>query len=241
MSYLDEVYLKRMNLGGKTRQERINTRKINEFNNLFLENSAYKADMYKINNENTNITCSLQPNKWNESKLIGNLLLPVSAAALHTGDILNIKQIIDKRKVDKIWLVLFVENNITKGYQLFVVICLDTKINLTNEYGDTIITVPSKVINASTSYIIDEFFIKRSQYREPNTHRGFITATNDLIQKGQYFEYKNKGWEIAGIDDMSIEGVSYISIEEKLIQEEEPRSSEDIMVGEDKNFFLNGR
>jgi hypothetical protein len=40
---------------------------------------------------------------------------------------------------------------------------------------------------------------------------------------------------------MSIEGVSYVSIEEKLIQEEEPRSSEDIMVGEDKNFFLNGR
>ena len=241
MSYLDEVYLKRMNLSGKTRQERINTRKINEFNNLFLKNSAYKADIYKINNENTNIICSLQPNKWNESKLISNLLLPVSAAALHTGDILNIKQTIDKRKVDKIWLVLFVENNITKGYQLFTVICLDTEINLTNEYGDTIITVPSKVINASTSYIIDEFFIKRSQYREPNTHRGFITATNDLIQKGQYFEYKDKGWEIAGIDDMSIEGVSYISIEEKLIQEEEPRSSEDIMVGEDKNFFLNGR
>ena len=91
MSYFDEVYLKRMNLGGKTRQERINTRKINEFNNLFLKNSAYKADIYKINNENTNITCSLQPNKWNESKLISNLLLPVSVAALHTGDILNIK------------------------------------------------------------------------------------------------------------------------------------------------------
>ena len=119
MSYLDEVYLKRMNLSGKTRQERINTRKINEFNNLFLKNSAYKADIYKINNENTNITCSLQPNKWNESKLISNLLLPVSASALHTGDILNIKQTIDKRKVDKIWLVLFVENNITKGYYIF--------------------------------------------------------------------------------------------------------------------------
>ena len=40
---------------------------------------------------------------------------------------------------------------------------------------------------------------------------------------------------------MSIKGVSYVSMDEKLIQEEEPISSQDILVGEDTNFFLNGR
>ena len=61
MSYFDEVYLKRMNLSGTTRQERINQRKINEFNNLFLKNSSYKVDIYKINFENSNLVGSLQP------------------------------------------------------------------------------------------------------------------------------------------------------------------------------------
>lgn len=241
MSYLEEVYLKRMNLGGTTRQERINTRKIHEFDNLFLGNSAYKVDIYKINFEGSNLVGSLQPNKWNENSLIGNLLLPVSAAALKTGDVLNIKQTIDKRIVDKIWLVIFVEENITKGYQLFKVICLDEEVNLTNEYGDTIITLPVKFTNASTTFLIDEFLLKRANYSEPNTHRAFVTYSNDNLIKGQYFEYENKGWEISGIDDMSIKGVSYVSLDEKLKQEEEPRSSEDLLVGEDTNFFLNGR
>ena len=134
MSYFDEVYLKRMNLSGTTRQERINQRKINEFNNLFLKNSAYKVDIYEINQENSNLVGSLQPHKWNESNLIANLLLPSSAAALKTGDLLNIKQQIKDRIVDKLWLVIFVEDNITKGYQLFKCLCLDTEINLTDEY-----------------------------------------------------------------------------------------------------------
>ena len=241
MSYFDEVYLKRMNLSGTTRQERINQRKINEFNNLFLKNSAYKVDIYKINQENSNLIGSLQPHKWNESNLIANLLLPSSAAALKTGDLLNIKQQIKDRIVDKLWLVIFVEDNITKGYQLFKCLCLDTEINLTDEYGNTFATIPAKISNIPADIIIDEFLLKRSTYREPYQRRGFYTASNDLIKKGQYFNYADKGWEIGGIDDMSIKGVSYVSMDEKLIREEEPTSSQDLLVGEDTNFFLNGR
>ena len=241
MSYFDEVYLKRMNLSGATRQERINQKKINEFDKVFLKNSAYKVDIYKINNKNSNLIGSLQPHKWNESNLIANLLLSTSVAALNTGDLLNIRQQIKDRIVDKLWLVIFVEENITKGYQLFKCLCLDSEINLADEYGNTIITIPAKFTNISTTVLIDEFLLKRNNYREPNTHRGFYTASNDLLIKGKYFNYQNKGWEISGIDDMSIKGVSYVSIDEKLMQEEEPISSQDILVGEDTNFFLNGR
>ena len=49
------------------------------------------------------------------------------------------------------------------------------------------------------------------------------------------------GWEISGKDNISIENVSYVFIDEKLKVEEEPRTSEDLLVGEDVNFFLNGR
>jgi hypothetical protein len=43
-----------------------------------------------------------------------------------------------------------------------------------------------------------------------------------------------------GLDNLSIDNVAYVTISEKLVREEEPSSSKDILVGEDDNFFLNG-
>jgi len=78
-------------------------------------------------------------------------------------------------------------------------------------------------------------------YREPHWNRGFITSDRDFLKKGTYFNYKERGWEIYGKDNISIDNVSYVSISQKLLREEEPVSSRDIIVSEDENFFLNGR
>lgn len=242
-NYFEEVYLKRMNATGKTQQERVKTRKEREFNNLFLKKTEYQACLYEINDEGTKQVCSLQPNKWNESNLIANLLLPTSVEPLKTGDILKIKQKIKDVEQDKIWLVLFVEENITKGYQLFKVICLDNYVNITDEYGTTLNSFPVKFVNASANLVQDNFVHAHAQYgyREPQATRSFITKDFDFIEKGTYFEYKDRGWEIVGFDDISIDGVNYITISERLRREEEPISSKNITVGEDDNFFLNGR
>jgi hypothetical protein len=116
MSYFDEVYLKRMNLHGHTRQERIKKSKEREFDKLFIKQTEYQCLIYKVNEQQAEIVGSLQPNKWNESNLIGNLLISTSSAAFETGDILHIYQRIANVEEEKIWLVLFVEKNITKGY-----------------------------------------------------------------------------------------------------------------------------
>ena len=60
----------------------------------------------------------------------------------------------------------------------------------------------------------------------------------DFLKKDIYFEYKEKGFEISGIDDISIDNVAYISLSERLVSEPEPRSSADIPVDDDTNFFL---
>lgn len=241
MSYFEEVYLKRMNRDGQNQQERVKTRKEKEFDRLFLKKTEYQVRLYGVNGEQRNDICSLQPNKWNESNLIGNLLMSTRAAALHTGDILNIKQKIKDIEYDKIWLVLFVEENITKGYQLFKCICLDENVNITDEYGNTIKTLPVKFINATASFVQDTFSMEGIGYREPHWNRGFIAADREILKKGTYFNYKNLGWEIYGKDNISIDNVAYVSISQKLQREEEPTSSKEILVGEDKNFFLNGR
>ena len=240
MSYFDEVYLKRMNKDGQNRQERIKTKKEHEFDRLFLKNTEYQVRLCSVNGEPRNDICSLQPNKWNESNLIGNLLMSTSAGPLQTGNILLIHQKLKDRKIEALWLVMFAEDNLTKGYQAYKCICLDEMINLTNEYGDTIQNVPAKFINASASFVKDSFYMEGMGYREPNRNRGFITADRDFLTKGTRFDYKDSTWEIYGKDNISIKGVSYVSINEKLKREEEPVSSKEILVGEDTNFFLNG-
>ena len=70
-------------------------------------------------------------------------------------------------------------------------------------------------------------------------HRKFITADSEILKKATYFNYANRGWEIAEKDDISIKNVAYVSIEEFLRREPEPETSKDILVGEDQNFLLN--
>lgn len=53
-----------------------------------------------------------------------------------------------------------------------------------------------------------------------------------------YFEYNEKGYQIIGKNDTSIKDVAYVSVSERLLREVEPRSSEQIPVDEDINFFL---
>lgn len=241
-SYFEDVYLKRINLNGNNQQDRVKTRKEKEFDKLFLKKTEYLAKIYKINDESCEIACSLQPNKWNENNLVSNLLISTSARELQTGDILQISQKIKEKENDLIWLVFFVEKNLTKGYQLFKVICLDSVVSLADEHGTTKYSFPVKFVSATSQFVIDQFVHSATQlgYREPQGNRFFITKDFDFLQKSSYFNYKEKGWEISGIDNISIDNVAYVTISEKLVVPPEPISSGDITVGWDKNFFLNG-
>lgn len=242
MSYFNDVYLKRINHGGTTRQDRIKTRKEVEFDRLFLKQTEYLVQLQAVNDEKVEVAASLQPNKWNENSLIGNLLMSTSAAPLKTGDMLTIHFQIKDESWTKIWIVIYKEDNLTKGHQAYKVICLDSEINIINEYGTTIYSAPAKYINASQSFMQDTIIrnAKELGYREPFTTRIIITQDNPDIKKGAYFNFKDRGWEIVGIDNISVPNVAYLYISEKLVREEEPLSSEDILVGEDTNFFLNG-
>ena len=71
--------------------------------------------------------------------------------------------------------------------------------------------------------------------------RGFGEGYVDFLKTETYFSYKAKGFKISGKDDISIKNVAYISLNEVLKKEVEPRTSEKILVDSDTNFFLNNR
>lgn len=241
--YFENVYLKRMNRQGTNIQERVKTRKENEFDRIFLQRTKYKAGIYQINDEAVNvIECAVEPNKWGQDKIISNLLVSTKQPRFHTGDMLRIFQKVKEVEYDKVWLICFVSDDITHGYQKYEVIELDSVINHTTEYGDTIHSVPVKFVSETSVFVQDKFTSYGAvSYREPLAHRKFITSDFDFLKKNMYFDYKDRGWEIVGKDNISIDGVAYVSIAEYLVKEPEPKTSEDILVGEDTNFFLNNR
>lgn len=243
MGYFEEVYLKRMNKDGESRQDRIKSKKEKEFDKIFLKNSAYQVDVLKVNEDDRVLLGSLQPNNWNESHLIGNLLISTSEEPFQTGDILQIHQKIKDKEKDEKWLVVFIENNLIKGYQLFKVICLDSNVNFTDEYGTTQHLVPAKITSLSANMITDNFIHAHAQYgyREPQSTRILITHNFDFIKKGDFFNHEGHTYEIVGYDNISVPGVGYYTISERLLRDAEPSSSKDIEVGWDDNFFLNGR
>lgn len=241
MSYFEDVYLKRMNLHGNTQQERVQYRKEKEFNDLFLRKTQWQANIYQINDEESDIVCSLQPNKWNESELISNILISTKNSPLKTGMILYIYQRIKDIEYNKIWLILHCEEKIAKGYYAYKAVCLDSVVNITNEYGDTLYSIPVKFVNSANSMVKDYFNFVDAGYREPNSNPRFITQDKDFLKKDIYFDYNERGFQVAGKDNISIKNVAYITIDERLKREVEPRTSEKIEVGFDKNFFLNNK
>ena len=242
MSYFEDVYLKRMNREGTTIQERVKTRKEKEFDQLFLQKTKYQAAIYQLNDDSVEILGSLQPNKWNQDKIVSNLLVSTHCQKFKAGDIVRTYQKNKEVELDKVWLVMFVNEDITHGYQKYEVIELDDTINYCDEYGETIAVFPVKFVSETSVYVQDKFNSYGAvSYREPLAHRKFITKDYDFLKKELYFDHKNRGWEIAGIDNISIEGVAYISIQERLKRDPEPDTSKDIVVGENDNFWLNGR
>jgi hypothetical protein len=96
-----------------------------------------------------------------------------------------------------------------------------------------------KFVSATSTFVRDSFLTTDVGYREASANRTFITADFDFLPKGTKFNYLERTWELGGKDNISIKNVAYCCIQERLYTEEEPRSSEDILVGEDVNFFLN--
>lgn len=240
-SYFKECYLKRMNKDGSTIQERVKTRKEKEFDNLFLKKTKYQALIFQVNDdEQAEIVCSVEPSKWTQDKIVSNIMCSKSARRFKTGDILRIFQKVKDEEYDKYWLIVMVSDDITHGYQAYEAVELEDTINHTDEYGDTLHTIPCKFVSETSVFIQDKFTSYGAiSYRENLQHRKFLTRDYDFLKKTLYFDYKGKGWEIVGIDNVSIDGVACVSVSEYLRNPPEPKTSQDILVGDDDNFFLN--
>jgi len=241
MGYFEDVYSKRANKRGNSRAEVRKNRAAYEFENLFLKRTMYYCTITQLNGEELDevIDGSLQVSKRDETKQISNLLTRLENL-LELGDQVKIKQEIGTTIVEKLWLVLFKEEDISKGYNKYRVICLDDTINISDRYGEIIKVQPIKILTTMGKFFEDYFKFTSIAYREPNTNFVLLTKDNNLLKKELYFELKNFGYEFTFINRTAIQNVAYCSFRQKLLRSDEPDENKNkIETPNQTDFFLN--
>ena len=241
MSYFEDVYLVRAKKHGNTRQEIRKSRAVNEFERIFLKRTMYYCTIADVNDEELDLAIegSLQVSKRDETKQIYNLLTKLDDT-FNLGDQLKIEQRIGDVYFEKIWLVLFKEEDISKGYNKYKLICLDSVININDRYGVLIKEHPIKILTTNSRFFDDYFELSKVLYREPDSQFVFVTKDNSNLKKELYFELSSLGYEISFINRIAINGAAFCSCVEKLKKLPEPSiNKEAIETPSNTNFFLN--
>ena len=220
MAYLDEVYFKRINKYGFNIQERIQNKKNHDFN-IVLKKSPNKVTIFK----DSEIFYGILQNKTNNEKEVIDYLLTNKFCKWNDGTVLITENVSNQQQ--KKWLIFHLDDFVSIGYNRYQVTELDREIELIDDgiiYKENV-----HIVGSGAKSITSKFSINYdvSVFYEPNKVINLIMRTNPKLKKGLKLIIQDEAWRISGIDKISVPGVSYITLEEDYISEEDLSKSKD--------------
>lgn len=220
MAYLDEVYFKRINKYGFNIQERIQNKKNHDFN-IVLKKSPNKVTIFK----DSEIFYGILQNKTNNEKEVIDYLLTNKFCKWNDGTVLITENVSNQQQ--KKWLIFHLDDFVSIGYNRYQVTELDREIELID--NGIIYKENAHIVGSGAKSITSKFSINYdvSVFYEPNKVINLIMRTNPKLKKGLKLIIQDEAWRISGIDKISVPGVSYITLEEDYISEEDLSKSKD--------------
>ena len=220
MAYLDEVYFKRINKYGFNIQERIQNKKNHDFN-IVLKKSPNKVTIFK----DSEIFYGILQNKTNNEKEVIDYLLTNKFCKWNDGTVLITENVSNQQQ--KKWLIFHLDDFVSIGYNRYRVTELDREIELID--NGIIYKENAHIVGSGAKSITSKFSINYdvSVFYEPNKVINLIMRTNPKLKKGLKLIIQDEAWRISGIDKISVPGVSYITLEEDYISEEDLSKSKD--------------
>lgn len=218
MAYFDKVYLKRVNKYGTNIQERIQNKKIHDFS-IVLNKSPNKVTIFKDSETYDGI---LQ-NKTNSEKEVVDYLLTYKNIRWSDGTILTTEEVVDLKR--KKWLIFHLDEYVSIGYNRYQIIELDRDIQWIDDgiiYSEYVHFTGSGA-NLRDKSITSKFSIQYdvSVMYLPNKILNLVMKTNPKMKKGIRILIGNEVWKVSGIDKISVPGVSYVTLEEDYIDEQD--------------------
>ena len=237
MSYFD-IYKKRVNRYGLDYQSRIQ-REREELFDLYLLKTIYRVD-FLYNDEE--IAGSLEKYKQDETQTLQYLLTKTSVN-IPNGTILMIP---DKDKIEKPWLVYYLENIKASGYNRYIVLKMTHYLTWTARDG-SIQNSWAYMYGQEDNMLKDEIRSRSRMdtiYSENLKMSFFVMPTNEYIKKDIYLEIGDgslqEQYVVTGYDIQSTPGVEYVTVDPTYKYDLTPPSEP--LPGENENefFWLNG-
>ena len=211
MNYFEDVYLKRLNRYGYDYQSRIQGQREREFEDKLLK-SVYRVD-FVFGGETHPGT--LERYKQNETETMQYLLTRVSLD-IPNGTILMIP---DKNKVERPWMIYWLEDIKASGYNKYIVLKMTHYITW-HDRNDVVRGTWSYMYGQEDNMLKDEIRSRSRMdaiYGENLKSSFFVIPTNEYIRKDDYLEIGEgalkEAYRVTGYDIQSAPGVEYVTVD----------------------------
>ena len=211
MNYFEDVYLKRLNRYGYDYQSRIQGQRERDFENKLLK-SVYRVDFAYGGAMHPG---TLERYKQNETEIMQYLLTRVSLD-IPNGTILMIP---DKNKIERPWMIYWLEEIKASGYNRYVVLKM-THYIAWRDRNDILRGTWSYMYGQEDNMLKDEIRSRSRMdaiYGENLKSSFFVIPTNEYVRKDDYLEIGEgalkEAYRVTGYDIQSTPGVEYVTVD----------------------------
>ena len=211
MNYFEDVYLKRLNRYGYDYQSRIQGQRERDFENKLLKS------VYRVEFEYGGATHpgTLERYKQNETEIMQYLLTRMSLD-IPNGTILMIP---DKNKVERPWMIYWLEEIKASGYNRYIILKMTHYITW-NDRNNILRGTWSYMYGQEDNMLKDEIRSRSRMdaiYDENLKSSFFVIPTNEYIRKDDYLEIGEgalkEAYRVTGYDIQSTPGVEYVTVD----------------------------
>jgi hypothetical protein len=229
MGYYDN-YLKRVNRYGNTLQERIQGKREHDFE-VFMEKSPNKVDAWNNLIEGDPYRAVLQTKEYDQDEVVDYLLVPLEneipmGTIIYTSDSRH-KQVTYEDKIysARRWINYAIDPYTSAGYNRYTVVELESELSWVDE--GIKYTAFAHATGGGSGARDKNINLKFSmQFSEagvylPNKRYSIVMPTHPNIKKNMKVTLGGETWKVTGFDNISVKGVSYVTLEETLTDERE--------------------
>lgn len=228
MSYFD-IYLKRVNKYGDNFQERIQGKKEHDFEvfmnkspNLVRARDGEDGEFYQA---------VLQTKEYDQDEIVDYLLVPLSrkipmGTIIYTEDSRH-KEIYYEDKVysARRWINYAIDPYTSTGYNRYTVVELESELSWVLD-GIKYTSFAHATGGGSGARDKNINLKFKTQFSEagiylPNKRYSIIMPYNENLKKNMKITLGGETWCVAGFDNISVKGISYVTLEETLTDERE--------------------
>lgn len=238
MGYFEDIYKKRVNRYGLDYQSRIQ-REREELFDLYLLKTIYRVDFLFKDEE---VAGSLEKYKQDETQTLQYLLTKTNVN-IPNGTILMIP---DKDKVEKPWMVYYLEDIKASGYNRYIMLKMTHYLTWTARDGSQ--QESWAYMYGQEDNMLKDEIRSRSRmdtiYAENLKMSFFVMPTTPKIRKDDYLEIGagelKEQYRVTGYDIQSTPGVEYVTVDPTYEYDLTPAPQQQPGDSEDEFFWLNG-